>query len=287
MAEDVEKMNQRRARAAAWAASRMEAGASFSQGSMAVKPGESASGNQQVRRTGTGLRMIDMLLLGFYLPPACQRPRRTTVGVCDSAPLCWPFEACGIVGSSGVEILSGADGEGWMQVEECERIAAELAQQSSAKMSWVSGGIALGSKGADEPQADVKRQKISEHDMARPGGFLSWANELTSPHRAGVQKVEGSGTKESAEYGWKTREGGLQSLAESFGGHNSAGARQEDMERMLEDMDEDYRLPRNHQPQGYIDMSRCEMASMEKPIPESNNSVPRATKRRGPGKSTV
>ena len=37
-----------------------------------------------------------------------------------------------------------------------------------------------------------------------------------------------------------------------------------------EEADDDYYLPRNHQPRGYIDTHRCEIASMDTPIPESN-----------------
>ena len=110
-------------------------------------------------------------------------------------------------------------------------------------------------------------------DEARGGGFVAWAQALTAGAGAGAggSAAASSGDRDGAgEYGWRTREGGLQALAGSFGGHNSASLQQADMERMLEEMDEDYRLPRNHKPQGYIDMSRCEMASMDKPIPENN-----------------
>jgi hypothetical protein len=92
-------------------------------------------------------------------------------------------------------------------------------------------------------------------------GFVAWAKQLTAGAEAGSGTDRGGGNSEGSEQwggGWKSREGGLQAVAEAFGAHNSAGARQAGMERALEEMDDDYRLPRNHQPQGYIDMSRCD-----------------------------
>lgn len=92
-------------------------------------------------------------------------------------------------------------------------------------------------------------------------GFVAWAKQLTAGAEAGAAGRErAGGNSEGNERwggGWKSREGGLQTIAEAFGAHNSAAARQAGMERALEEMDDDYRLPRNHQPQGYIDMSRC------------------------------
>eukprot|EP00293_Proteomonas_sulcata_P012729 CAMPEP_0184316384 /NCGR_PEP_ID=MMETSP1049-20130417/89733_1 /TAXON_ID=77928 /ORGANISM="Proteomonas sulcata, Strain CCMP704" /LENGTH=296 /DNA_ID=CAMNT_0026635329 /DNA_START=1 /DNA_END=891 /DNA_ORIENTATION=- len=64
-------------------------------------------------------------------------------------------------------------------------------------------------------------------------------------------------------------EGGISGLSARYGA-SSASAQQEEMELLLDELDEDYRMPRDHQPQGYIDTSRCVMASMEKHIPQQN-----------------
>ena len=257
------------------------------------------------------------------------------------------------------------------QVQECERIASDLAAQHKAKMSWVSGGLALGSKGSEDsgssrykrhkteddatiaskhaPEApetpkrttlnltlhhsvsdklvaqyfsqfgplrkmsqaaegrertlifereehaaaaarasfDVQlaiqsatlsetepeaQQAVIDHPLG--GGFAEWARSLTggpAEHAAERGEKAGWSSREAGgvggESGWKGREG---VLPEAFGGHNSAGLRQAELERRLEEMDDDYRLPRDHQPHGYIDMRNCEMASMEEPIPASN-----------------
>lgn len=41
-------------------------------------------------------------------------------------------------------------------------------------------------------------------------------------------------------------------------------------EAILDSLDDDYHLPINHRPSQSIDMSRCEMATMDRPIPVDN-----------------
>ena len=58
------------------------------------------------------------------------------------------------------------------------------------------------------------------------GGFVAWAKQLTAGTASGGVVDDGKG----GGSGWKAREGGLQSVADSFGAHNSAGMRQAEME---------------------------------------------------------
>ena len=156
------------------------------------------------------------------------------------------------------------------QVEQMERVVAQLAEKSAP--CWVSGGVTIGSEGVDTAEGG-KRRKTEEQGSAKRGGALAWAAELTRPGGGSAAATGGAGDAGSVrnqESGWRCREGGLQTVAEAYGRHNSASQQQAEFEKRLEQMDEDYSLPRNHTPQGYIDMSRCEMASMEKPIPASN-----------------
>jgi hypothetical protein len=45
---------------------------------------------------------------------------------------------------------------------------------------------------------------------------------------------------------------------------------QAEEEAALDALDDDYHLPINHRPSRSIDMSRCEMATMDRPIPADN-----------------
>ena len=93
-------------------------------------------------------------------------------------------------------------------------------------------------------------------------GWLNWSHQVVgSAEKASNARQSESGIR-AEMVSWKNREGGIQTLANSYGTHNSAGMQQEEVERILEDMDEDYRLPRTYEPQGYIDVSRCEIATM-------------------------
>lgn len=127
-------------------------------------------------------------------------------------------------------------------------------------------------KGAFDDESESKFAR-----NGKPAGWMAWAEQVSGPSHpsepppAGESVHRGRGEeKEKEGYGWRSKVGGLETVAVSFGAHNSASARAAEEEQRLEQMDEDYSLPRDHRPQSYIDMTQCEMASMDRHIPDSN-----------------
>eukprot|EP00291_Cryptomonas_curvata_P012649 CAMPEP_0172186330 /NCGR_PEP_ID=MMETSP1050-20130122/20694_1 /TAXON_ID=233186 /ORGANISM="Cryptomonas curvata, Strain CCAP979/52" /LENGTH=302 /DNA_ID=CAMNT_0012860473 /DNA_START=86 /DNA_END=991 /DNA_ORIENTATION=- len=128
--------------------------------------------------------------------------------------------------------------------------------------------------GRAEPMAIEKSQPSSADQGGRgavdekesaPRDWRGWAQQVSTDKAGGAGAAADGGG-----YGWRNMVGGLQTLAGSFGMHNSAAVKQAEEEAALDSLDDDYFLPMNHRPTRGIDMSRCVMATMDRPIPEDN-----------------